>query len=105
MTNSRPKRWPEISIARLFMRQSIAKKSEAIIYFDGPLTKWNRSRQNWTYEDHGGLRIPLDGMPAPDDREIVDRKQFRSPRAAQAWVLWRLKGFDTSKIVGEVRPL
>lgn len=78
---------------------------EAIIYFDGPLTKWSRSKREWKFEDHGGLRIPLGDMPRPDEREVVDRKEFRSSVAAQAWVFWRLKGFDTSKIVGEVRPL
>lgn len=83
---------------------------EAIVYFDGPLTKWVRSRHNWQFQDNSGLRIPMSDplvglMPRPDEREIVDRKEFRSSVAAQIWVLWRLKGFDISKIVGEVRPL
>ena len=82
---------------------------ESIIYFDGPLTKWTRSTKRWEFQDHGGLRIPVENvhgiMPRPDEREIVDRKEFRSAVAATSWVIWRLKGFDTSKIVGEVRPL
>ena len=82
---------------------------EAIIYFDGPLTKWNRSRKDWKYQEQHGLRIPISGahgfMPRPDEREVVDRREFRSAMGAQVWVLWRIKGFDTSKLVGEVRPL
>lgn len=84
---------------------------EAIAYFNGPLTKWTRSRHDWKFEEHpGGLRIPLVHvkhglMPRPDEREIVDRKEFSSRLAAQTWVIWRLKGFDSTKLVGEVRPL
>lgn len=79
---------------------------EAIIYFDGPLTKWNRSEQNWLYEEHaGGIRIPLDGMPEPDPRETIVRRSFRFELFARAWIKAHLRGFDTSKIVGEVRAL
>lgn len=82
---------------------------EACVYFDGPLTKWNRARKHWEFQEQHGLRVPLEGvngiMPPPDEREVVDRKKFRTSLGAQLWALWRLKGFDTSKLVGEVRPL
>ena len=81
---------------------------EAIVYFDGPLTKWSRSKHNWKYSEIAGVRLPLGDpkgiMPAPDDREVVDRKPFKSVMAAQLWINWRLKGFDKTKLVGEVRP-
>jgi hypothetical protein len=87
-----------------------AARFEALIYFDGPITKWSRSGNKWKFFEQRGLRIPLFGatrsiMPRPDEREIVDRKEFRSTLAAQMWIHWRLKGFDTAKLVSEVRPL
>lgn len=84
------------------------KEYLAILYFDGPLTKWMRSKSLNHFEEHpGGLRIPLGAeiMRAPDEREIVQEKRFRSQVCARIWVLARLKGFDTTKLVGEVRPL
>lgn len=82
------------------------KKWEAVIYADGPWTKWNRSQQNWLYEEHaGGLRIPLDAMPEPDEREVIQRRSFRTNLGARIWIVARLRGFDHTKIVGEVRPL
>jgi hypothetical protein len=82
------------------------KKYEAILYFDGPITRWNRSSQNWKFEQHpGGLRIPLDGMPAPDERDVIQRRAFRFEFFARVFVIARLKGFDTAKLVGEVRTL
>lgn len=81
----------------------------AIIYFDGPLTKWPRSKF-CLFEDHGnGLRIPIeqDGkiMREPDGREVVQRREFKYEWMARVWVIARLRGFDTEKLVGEVRPL
>lgn len=86
------------------------KKYEALIYFDGPRTKWTRSQKNWTYEEReGGLRIPIsnDGqcMPKPADEETLQVRRFRFRWFAVAWVIARLKGFDHSKIVGEIRTI
>lgn len=84
--------------------------TEAIIYLDGPRTKWGRSSRNWQYEEHqGGLRVVLtssDGaMPEPHVEEIIQRRTFRFSFSARVWVLSRLRGFDHTKIVGEVRSL
>lgn len=97
-------------------RDSLARRTaardlyEAIIYFDSPHTKWRRSRQDWTYEQHpGGLRVVLcdlgEQMPEPDPDDILQRRKFRSSVDARLWVTIRLHGFDTSKVVGEVRSL
>jgi hypothetical protein len=92
---------------RLAAVAAAPKKYEAVLYIDGPLTKWPRSRANYEYEEHqGGLRIPLKAeMPKPDEREVIQRRQFAHLLSAKIWVLARLRGFDTTKIVGEVRPL
>lgn len=99
-------RWRE----KLAARSAARKKFEAIIYFEGPHTKWTRRQKDWLFvEPFEGVRIPLHTlngvMPPPDDREIVLRKSFRSQKFAMGWVRGRLHGFDKSKIVGEVRPL
>lgn len=95
-------------------RQSLAVRSaarfEAIIYVDGPRTKWQRSRRNWKYEEHpGGLRVILPAlnevMPEPHAEDVLQRRSFRHEFSARVWVLTRLKGFDTAKLVGEVRRL
>lgn len=84
---------------------------EAILYFNGPLTKWERSANDNHFEEHpGGLRIPLPDvydelMSPPHVDEVIQRRQFRFEFAARIWVLARLKGFDHSKVVGEVRPV
>lgn len=82
------------------------ERYEAIIYYDGPRTKWHRAQRNWQFEEHpGGLRVVLDGMPEPHEGDILQRRTFRFEFSARVFVLARLKGFDTTKIVGEVRPL
>jgi hypothetical protein len=100
-------RWREA----LAGRAAACPKYEAIVYFEGPKTKWVRSRSGNLYEQHpGGLRIPLAGprgeiMPAPDQSEVIQARQFKSEFCARVWVQARLRGFDHQKIVGEVRPL
>jgi len=94
-------------LSKLARWTAAPKKHVAIVYFDGPLTKFPRGERNWQYEAHpGGLRIPLDAsMPRPDDREVIQRREFRSEFFARVWVIARLRGFDHEKIVGEVRRL
>lgn len=99
-------RWRQSQAGRAAARA----KYEVIIYFDGPRTKWDRSARNWQYEEHhGGVRVALlmsDGlMPEPHGDDILQRKLFRFDWLARAWIFARLKDFDHSKIVGEVRPL
>lgn len=103
----------------------------AIIYIDGPRTKWQRSSRAQYFEEvPGGLRVPhlctehcrpKEGehdtarlgeplpnrtpLPEPHAEDIIQRKRFRFAFTARIWVLARLKGFDHTKIVGEVRPL
>lgn len=96
-------------LARWFKRPA-SEPVEAVVYFDGPKTKWHRARRNWKYEQHpGGLRVILptlnEVMPLPHEDDILGRRTFKSAFHAHVWVLTRLKGLDTSKIVGEVRPL
>lgn len=94
-------------------RQTLAERAaaryEAIIYVDGPRTKWQRARRNWNYEEHsGGLRVVIPAtpeMPEPHAEDVLQRRSFRHEISARTWVLIRLKGFDTSKLVGEVRSL
>ena len=80
----------------------------AILYFDGPASRWGRSVANWYWEEHaGGLRIPIpdaDGtlMPEPDQCEIVQRREFRWQWQACAWARARVQGFE--KLLAEVRP-
>jgi hypothetical protein len=115
----------------LAARAAVLRVHEAIIYFDGPRTQWERAgRKQYFEEIAGGLRVPhlctkfcrpqrnvhdyerrgepLPGqefMPEPHAEDIIQRRQFRSEFLARVWVIGRLRGFDHSKIVGEVRPL
>lgn len=123
--------------APLAERSAARDKFEAIIYIDGPRTKWHRARKAQHFEEvPGGLRVPhlcthlclprkIEGkfvqehdymrlgavlpdqvlMPEPHADDILQRRRFRSEFLARVWVLTRLKGFDHTKIVGEVRPL
>lgn len=79
----------------------------AVLYFDGPLTKFKRATMRWHFEEHpGGLRVPLNNldvpMPEPDEREVIAKRWFSNETAAQAWVFYRLNGF--AHCYGEVRP-
>lgn len=93
-------------------RKSASKKFVAIIYFDGPRTKFSRSNRPWHFQEEKarGLRIPLKSaahgyMPEPHDDETLCRREFSSYAVACGWVRGRLSGFDHEKIVGEVREL
>lgn len=44
-------------------------------------------------------------MMEPHEGDILQRRSFRTALAARIWVLARLRGFDTTKMVGEVRRL
>jgi hypothetical protein len=82
----------------------------AIIYFNGPLTTFTRAAVDWKFEEWpGGVRLPLareDGkiMPPPNEVEVLQTKPFRSQLIAMCWLYMRLRDFDHSKLVGEVRP-
>lgn len=108
-----------------------AARHEAIIYIDGPRTKWQRSSRVQYFEEvPGGLRVPhlctqfckpkrgkhdyrrrgdpLPGqqpLPEPHPDDVIQRRRFRNVWIARCWVLARLHGFDHTKIVGEVRSL
>ena len=86
----------------------VRKHYEVVLYFDGPLSKWKRSRANWFFEDHpGGLRIPLfdprHPMPEPDEREVIARRTFRYQWLAHAWAVGMLRGLNNC--YGEVRRI
>jgi hypothetical protein len=103
------------TLARLRSWQASRERARprfvAIIYFDGPRTKFGRSRINWLFEDRSrGLRIPIPHetaglMPEPHRDETICRREFRNHSVACGWVRGRLNGFDHEKIVGEVRSL
>jgi hypothetical protein len=43
-------------------------------------------------------------MPPPNEVEVLQTKPFRSQLIAMCWLYMRLRDFDHSKLVGEVRP-
>jgi hypothetical protein len=93
-------------------RKRTRYRFEAIIYFDGPRTKFRRSKRHWSFKEERarGLRIPIEDssigfMPYPDEEETICTREFKSFSVACGWVRGRLNGFDHEKIVGEVRPL
>lgn len=65
---------------------------EAIIFFDGPLSKWRR-----------GGRVALGGAPSavfpePDPQEVIARKAFRWRWMAEGWARGRLNGFENLQV-------
>jgi len=83
----------------------VPRKYGAILYFEGPLTKWHRSKREWLFDEIDGLiREPHDlAMPEPNKQEVLAMREFGSRRAAHLWILWRLSGM--AHCYGEVRPL
>jgi hypothetical protein len=56
---------------------------EAILYFDGPLSKW---------------------LGVPDYREVLARKSFRFEAMAIGWARGRIRGLDQCKFVVLPKP-
>ena len=60
-------------------------KYHAIIFFDGPLSKWLRGGQQ-------AMGTDVCSYPEPDLTEIIARKSFRWRWMAEVWVISRLRG-------------
>lgn len=97
---------PRDLLSRWFKRPAANSRARdkylAVIFFDGPLTKWVRSGSTPSTEP-SGLRVPHDRPP--NAQEIIQQRVFRTRWLATIWAVARIKGFDPSKVAAEVRSL
>ena len=79
-----------------------------IVSYEGPFTKWIRSRREWLVVHHDNVVEALedsagDLLPKPDEREILLQAGFRCRRVAIWWAKTRSR--DLRNVRVEVWPI